>query len=280
MTNAVEARDETVTLNGLRFHYREWGATDAPPLVLLHGFTGHARSWDSFARAMADHYRVLALDQRGHGETEWAAEYGVTRMVEDVEAFRQALALGRFTLLGLSMGGRNAFTYAALHPEAVERLVIVDIGPQTEASGAARIQAGVRASDVFESPEEAIAIARAANPRPPDADLAHRTRHNLMQRPDGRWTWRYDVALRSGTRPPPPSPEEGWALLTKITCPTLLVRGAESDVLGRPTAERMAREIPDCRLVDVAESGHSIPLDNPPGFLAAVRPFLEAPSQA
>lgn len=274
MTLQDGVRDETVTLNGLRFHYRDWGDASLPPLVLLHGFTGHARSWDSFAAAMAGRYRVLALDQRGHGETDWAPEYGVARMVEDLEAFRQALVLPRFALLGLSMGGRNAFTYAALHSQAVERLVIVDIGPQTEAAGSARIQAGVRANDVFDSPEAAIAIARAANPRPPDADLAHRTRHNLMQRDDGRWTWRYDVALRSGTRPPPPAPEEGWALLAKIACPTLLVRGAASDVLGRATAERMAREIPDCRLVEVPESGHSIPLDNPPGFLAAVQPFL------
>lgn len=82
MTTDTEVQDKTVTLNGLRFHYRDWGNAGATPLVLLHGFTSHARSWDTFARAVHERYRVLALDQRGHGETEWAADYAPERMVE------------------------------------------------------------------------------------------------------------------------------------------------------------------------------------------------------
>src|SRR5207249_4376580 len=110
LTTETRVQDKHVTLGGLRFHYREWGEAGAPPLVLLHGYTSHARSWDTFAGAMCEHYRVLALDQRGHGETEWATDgdYTAERMVEDVAAFAQALGLGRFALLGLSMGGRNA----------------------------------------------------------------------------------------------------------------------------------------------------------------------------
>ena len=131
MTTSIEVQDALVQLNGLSFHYRDWGNPTAQPLLLLHGFTVHARSWDTFAAAMRDRYRVIALDQRGHGETEWASDYHPDRMVEDIDAFVRALGLRRFVLLGLSMGGRNAFTYAALHPEEVERLIIVDIGPDT-----------------------------------------------------------------------------------------------------------------------------------------------------
>ena len=277
MTTGTEVQDKTVTLNGLRFHYRDWGNEGAQPLVLLHGFTGHARSWDTFARAMRDRYRVLALDQRGHGETEWAQEYGPERMVEDVDAFVRELGLRRFALLGLSMGGRNAYTYTALHPEEVERLVIVDIGPEIVPTGAERIRTGVQARDVFDDPEEAFRAARAANPRAPDDELRHRTLNNLMQTDDGRWTWRYDKALRSPDRPlARPAPEATWALLPRITCPTLLVRGAESDVLSRETAERMVRTIPNCRLVEVPNAGHSVPLENPSGFIAAVSEFLRA----
>ena len=274
MTTDIDARDETVTLNGLRFHYRDWGNADAQPLVLLHGFTGHARSWDTFARAMRGRFRVLALDQRGHRETEWAPDYAPERMVEDIDAFVRTLGLRRFALLGLSMGGRNAYSYTALHPAEVERLVIVDIGPEIVPAGSARIQAGVQAPDIFDDPEDAVRAARAANPRPPDAELRHRVLNNLMQTDDGRWTWRFDKALRAGGRPPRPEPEAAWALLPRITCPTLLVRGAESDVLAAETAERMVRAIPNCRLVEVPESGHSVPLDNPNGFRAAVEPFL------
>jgi esterase len=275
VTTETQVQDKTVELGGLPFHYRDWGNEGAQPLLLLHGYTGHARSWDTFAGAMRERFRVLALDQRGHGETGWATDYAPERMVEDVDAFARALELRRFALLGLSMGGRNAYAYAALHPEEVERLVIVDIGPEIVAAGSDRIRAGVLAPDTFDDPEEAVRAARAANPRAPDAELRHRVTNNLMRRDNGRWTWRYDPALRAPDRPlPRPDPEAAWALLARIACPTLLVRGAHSDILSEETAARMVATIPDCRLVEVADAGHSVPLDNPPGFRAAVEPFL------
>jgi len=131
----------------------------------------------------------------------------------------------------------------------------------------------VQGTDVFDSPEDAVQAARAANPRPPDAELRHRVLNNLMQMDDGRWTFRYDKALRTGTRPRP-DPETVWPLLTRITAPTLLVRGAESDVLSPETAARMLQTIPNARMVEVPNSGHSVPLDSPLGFQEAVREFL------
>jgi len=259
----------------LRFHYRDWEHPGATALVLLHGFTGHARSWDSFARAMQAKYRVLALDQRGHGESGWATDYTAERMVEDVDAFVRGLNLGRFVLLGLSMGGRNAYQYAALHPETLEKLVIVDIGPEIATSGSDRIRQGVLQTDVFDDPEEAIRQARTGNARADETELRHRVTHNLMRTDDGRWTFRYDKALRAPDRPlPRPDAAAIWALLPKITCPTLLVRGAESDILSPETAQRMLKTIPKLRMVEVPNAGHSIPLENPQGFLKAVQTFL------
>ena len=100
--------------------------------MLLHGFTGHARSWDAFAEAMTDRYRVLALDQRGHGETAWAAadKYGAEEMVDDLAAFVAAMGLQRFALLGLSMGGNVAIHYGGRRPPKLAELVIVDIAPE------------------------------------------------------------------------------------------------------------------------------------------------------
>ena len=123
MTTQTAVTDQLIMLNGLRFHYRDWPRQERPStraktqdLVLLHGFTGHARSWDSFAQAMSRDFRVLALDQRGHGESAWASpdQYGVDYMVHDLEAFVAALGLDRFILLGLSMGANKmhkSFTY-------------------------------------------------------------------------------------------------------------------------------------------------------------------------
>ena len=270
--------DELIEMRGLRFHYRDWPAqrTGARDLVLLHGFTGHARSWDAFAEAMTDRYRVLALDQRGHGETAWASadQYGVGEMTDDVAAFVAALGLRDFTLLGLSMGGNVAIHYGGRRPPELSRLVIVDIAPEIDPAGATRIQAGVRANDTFDSREAAFAAARAANSTPPEAHQRHRVHHSLMRTEDGRWTYRYDRALRSPTTVRTRDPEAGWRAVANISVPTLLVRGEKSDVLSPEQAKRMLQTNANIRMTTVAGSGHSVPLDAPDGFLAACREFL------
>lgn len=272
-------RDEMVEMRGLRFCYRDWPSkkANAQDLVLLHGYTGHARSWDAFAQAMSSRYRVLALDQRGHGQTQWAPPdaYDTREMVTDLEAFVAALRLTNFALLGLSMGGLVSIGYAGKRPAALAKVVIVDIAPELDTEGLKRIQAGVVRSDVFESVDEAYMRARADNPIPPDDQLRHRVEYSLMHREDGRFTYRYDRALRDPANPRKGIPaDEGWRLVANINVPTLLVRGELSDILSKPVAARMANAIANCRLVEVAGSGHPVPLDKPDAFLDAVATFL------
>ena len=276
---AANVTDELIELRGLRFHYRDWASRTpgAPDLVLLHGFTGHARSWDAFAEAMTDRYRVLALDQRGHGETAWAPadQYGVSDMADDLQAFVKAMGLKRFTLLGLSMGGMVTMEYAGRRPDALSACVIVDIGPEIVAAGSNRIQTGVRAKDVFESRDEAFAIARAANSVPPEAHHRQRSDNALMRTEDGQWTYRYDRALRQPRTLRPRDPEAAWRSCAQINVPTLLIRGETSDILAPEVARRMMEVIPVAKFAEVAGSGHSVPLDKPDGFLVAARGFLK-----
>lgn len=299
MTTEVVGQDKFVTLHGLRLRYREWGRVQADPLILLHGLGSHVNAWEPFARAMADLYRVLALDERGHGQSDWADQYTLEGMAADTRAFDQTLGLRRFALLGSSMGGINAYLYAARHPETLTHLVIVDIAPdiadnlaagragleQTGWSGwptvvstvaEARILVQTEPPLLFDDPEDAVrqALEQAPN-RPADAER-QRILTNLVRRDDGRWTWRYDPVFRSPIVGTLPSSATQWALMPQITCPTLLVRGADSPMLSRETADRMVRAIPNCRLIEVADAGHAVALDNPHGFLAAVRPFLLA----
>ena len=105
-------------IDGLKLHYLDWGG-DGPPLVMLHGLTGHAHTWDHTAAALSDRYYVYALDQRGHGDTEWAPRYGIPSMLGDLLGFLDALQLPVVTLMGLSMGGLVSFVFAAAHPERV-----------------------------------------------------------------------------------------------------------------------------------------------------------------
>jgi pimeloyl-ACP methyl ester carboxylesterase len=138
-----------------------------------------------------------------------------------------------------------------------------------------RIQEGNRAQDVFGSVGEALAASAKANPIAPAAEREHRVRNNLMRLEDGRVTFRHDRGLRTGERPlVRANPEEGWAMCRKITAPTLFIRGAQSDLITPELARRMGNEIPNCTVVEVGPSGHSVPLDNPDGFAKVVLPFM------
>src|ERR1700693_836837 len=131
MTIAVEPREHTIEARGLRFHYVEWGEAGAPVIVLLHGMSAMSRIWDPLGQALMARYRVIALDQRGHGDTSWPQEhaYSTDDYVGDVEALVEAWGVDRFALIGLSMGGMNAMAYAARHQERLTHLVPIDIPP-------------------------------------------------------------------------------------------------------------------------------------------------------
>jgi pimeloyl-ACP methyl ester carboxylesterase len=167
-----------------------------------------------------------------------------------------------------------AMDYAGRRPQALRRLVIVDIGPEIVSQGSSRIQSGQKQTDVFDSREAALATMRAANPIPPDAHLRHRVYNNLMGLADGRFTWRYDRALREVRELKVRSAEDGWTSCAAIAVPTLVLRGELSDILDAGIAARMIETIPGARLATVEGAGHSIPLDKPDGFLAAARDFL------
>ena len=271
----ADGTSRRVDLGGLSLHYLDWGG-DGPPLVMLHGLTGHAHTWDHTAAALSGRYRVLALDQRGHGDSGWSPSYGGGRMAEDLLAFLDALQLGEVTLMGLSMGGLVAFIFAAAHPERVRDLIVLDIGPEIAVAGARKVAAGLAANRVFSSEDEAVDQARAVNPRPTDEALRHRVRHNLRSRPDGTLTFKYDDALRERGAIFDRSTDQLWAAWQAVSCPILLVRGDESDILAVETAQRMLASNPRAGLAGVPDCGHSITLDNPQGLLDALNPWLAA----
>jgi esterase len=272
----------TVGIGGLTFHYADWGGAGSP-LVMLHGLSGHARTWDHAAAALSDQYHVLALDQRGHGDSDWAPRYGLRPMAEDLLGFLDALDLREVTLMGLSMGGLVSFVFAAAHPERVSRMVIMDIGPEIASAGSVNVANSLAAKDIFSSEDEAFAQARAANPRPTDAALRHRVTHALRPLPDGTLTFKYDKQLRDNPRALfDHTRDELWAAWQALSCPVLLVRGADSDVLAAETAQRMLAENPNISFASIPDCGHSITLDSPDGLLEVVRPWLAAtaPGQA
>ena len=272
-------RDREVFLDDRRFHYTEWGDPMADSVLLLHGVTGHARSWDDEARALAKTWHVVALDQRGHGDSQPApdGDYTTPALAGDVAAFVDALGLAPVRIVALSMGGRVAMAYAGSQPHNVDRLVVVDIGPEVAGAGRARVGTMMaQTPERFATLDEALALSRANNPRYTDAMLLHRVTHALRALPEGGFTWKYDRALRDAVRAGRwRDAVDLWPLWRAITCPVVIVRGAESDVLSPEIAKRMLQELPHARLVEVPEAGHTVPGDQPEAFMRIVSDFLE-----
>jgi esterase len=272
--------DRTVVLHGQRFHYTDWGSPAAPAVVMLHGITGHARTWDDEARLLAERFHVLALDQRGHGDSDPApdGDYSDGALLGDLEAFAGALGLDRFSIVALSLGGRVAINYAGHHPDRVARLVVVDIGPEIAPGGRARVGTLMAAApERFETTDDVVAYLRTNAPRYTEAMLRHRAQHAVRPLPAGGFTWKYDRALRDGIRQGRVRvPADLWPQWRALACPTLLVRGADSDILSDETAKRMVDEQPHARLVVVPGAGHTVPGDQPAAFQSLLRDFLMA----
>ena len=275
-------RDEMVVLDGLRFHYRDWGDPAAPPVVLLHAYLQHARTWDTIARGLADRFRVLALDQRGHGESAHAADYHELRLVGDLAGFADALGLEHFSAVGFSIGGNVAASYAALYPDRVERLVLFECftsGDDTGDEPWLQIMRGhltrLRSlPETVASPEEAAAAFRPLAPHADETELCRWMRDGLVEGPDGHWAWRYDPVFRVPGPPGRlvPPMDVLRRRLAGVACPMLFLVGAESWMV-EPTAQ-MATVNPRTRMVTISRADHWVPLDNPGDLLDAVRGFL------
>lgn len=270
-------RDHRVVARGLDFHCVEWGETNQPPLLCFHGITQTAHSWDEVAEALSNQYRVLCVDQRGHGDSAWPedGDYSRQSMAADIEAIALALGLSRFFLAGMSMGGINSMTFTAAYPQRVAALVIVDVSPEIKPEGVENIRKFVQSSDVLESFEAFVERAHAFNPRRSRANIESRLRHNLKQLPSGQWTWKYDPRLRTGARGPAAGLLSNlWDDVAKLQCPTLILKGGESDILSEDGASKLQAAIPASELVVIPGAGHSVMGDNPVAFTAAVRTFL------
>jgi esterase len=270
--------DRFVSARGLKFHLVERGDPANPPLLFLHGITGHARTWDDEAQTLADRFHVFALDQRGHGDSDPApdGDYGNPALVDDLAALVDTLGLARFTLVGLSLGGRVGIGYAGSHPGRVERLAVVDIGPDIALAGLKRVMGMMaNAPERFATKDEALAWVRAANPRYTEAKLQHRVEHGIRALPDGGFFWKYDRVMRDNARQGRARPSgDLWAAWKAIDCPTLLVQGQESDVLDDEIAKRMIEAQPRARLAVIPGAGHTVPGDQPDAFMQVVTTFL------
>jgi esterase len=268
-------RDRFVQINGLRLHLLEGGSADGAVICFLHGGSAHAHWFDAVLPHFADRYHVISLDQRGHGESEWASPpaYATEDFARDLVALMDQMGWRQMVVVGHSMGGHNATAFAAWHPERVSALVVADSRPALPPERLERMhERGRRAPRLHPNRESALRSFRLL-PRETIAApelLAHLAAHGLTER-DGGWTYRFDPEC-NGSR----KPADLWPLLPRITAPTLIVRGELSPIMTPEIAARMHAEITGARFVEIPGAYHHLVLDTPALFNSALRSFLDS----
>jgi pimeloyl-ACP methyl ester carboxylesterase len=277
-----EAREGWIENDGLKLRHVEWGPTDAPPIVALHGLRSFAHTWESLAHALGGRFRLVALDQRGRGASDWdpLRRYYADAYVRDLEVLVDALSLERFVLLGHSMGGANAFVYATRHAHRLAGLVIEDMGPGASASsaGAQRIRRELLDTPQrFDSWASAAAYWRRQRPGVSDTALQARVQHSMKETPGDGIVWRHDAQgiAQARLNATPQQLVDLWPHVDAVSVPTLVLRGARSDFLPEQTAQEMCRRNPRIRCVEIPAASHYVHDDNAPAFEAAVLHFLD-----
>lgn len=280
MARLVQPVEGELKLNGLRINYFQWKGRGRRPLVLMHGLRDYAYYWQDCANRLLDDFHVYTFDQRGHGESERApGGYLVWALAADLAAFVDAVGLERFDLAGLSLGSRCSMAYARDNWQRLGHLVLMDMGPQMAKVGARGLKADMTAkADVPPSSfahEDALAFFGRQWPSLDEPSLQRLVQNALVRGEDGLYSNRYDRRLADiTTKAAIPEINYLWDSLTRIQCPTLVMRGEHSPILDDEISARMVESLPDGRLYVFEDTGHSLPRLRPEKFADVLRSFL------
>lgn len=272
----VSAKSHTLIRDDVKLHHLDWGNEGRHPVVLVHGSRLHAHVWSDFSGRFKDRFHIIAVDQRGHGDSGWCERgcYDLEDFYQDLRAVVEARGLTRYTLIGHSLGGRVSMLYAARHHQELERLVLVDITPGRPAAAApgadiSRVTETPGPRD-FESEAQAKAYLAKLLSRAPAQMIEDSVRYGMRQKADGRYAWKYDPALLKRA----PGTHDLWAMVKAIPTPTLLQYGSHSKVVSLELAERLRETMPQCAVERIENAGHALFTDQPHAFAASVERFL------
>ena len=264
-----------------RMAYTEWGARDNPRvLICVHGLTRNGRDFDALAEAMSGHYRVICPDVVGRGQSgrlRDPAGYGIPQYVADMVTLIARLNVDSVHWVGTSMGGLIGMALAAQEGTPLRKLVLNDVGPLITVESLQRIATYVGTDPQWASFDEALAYVKLISApfgQLSEAQWHHLTETSIVQRADGRWAFRYDPRIAEPFKAAFVDQDiDLWPIYAGITCPTLVVRGAESDLLTRDTWQQMGACGPQAQLAEIPGVGHA-PMFQSDEQIAIVRDFL------
>ncbi|MGI4881247.1 MAG: alpha/beta fold hydrolase [Janthinobacterium lividum] len=274
----------------LRLHYVDWGNPDAPPLLLVHGGRDHCRNWDWVAADLARDWHVIAPDLRGHGDSAWSPDgnYAMSAFVYDLAQLVHGKKLAPVTIVAHSLGGNISLRYTGLYPDKVAKLVAIEgLGPSPAALAERgptqpeeRLRGWIdevrglsaRMPKRYASIDEACVRMMAENTRLSAAQARHLTEHGVLQNEDGSFSWKFDNYIRA-ISPVDLAYADLQSLWGKITCPTLLVYGADSWA-SNPAVDGRLSAFNTARVELFERAGHWVQHDRTADFIACVRTFL------
>ena len=267
-----------VVVRHQRFHLLEWGDPSLPTLLFLHGGNQSAHSWDLVSLHLADRFHIIAPDQRGHGDSEWArdADYSSHAMAADAHAILSHFNIDQPIVIGHSMGGMNTLRLALEQPDLLDRLVLVDVGPELSEAGAKTIRNFVVDNREFDDLEDFIQNVQKYDPYRSREHIERTVKYNLLERADGKYISKRDHGPRLATTQMQREQSDRFSLsdASAISQPTLVIRGADSNLFSPEAAQRFAEALPQGQLKTVSDSGHNVHGQNTSGFIAALIPFL------
>lgn len=274
----------------LRLHYAEWGNPDAPPLILQHGGRDHCRSWDWVAEELKDDWRIFAPDLRGHGDSQWSTDghYQVMACVYDLAQLIHQTNLAPVTIVGHSYGGNISLRYTGLYPENVRKLVAIEgLGPSPKVLKErlaepfdTRVRkwiddkrsAAGKTPRRYSSLEDAHRRMKEANSYLNDEQARHLTVHGIAQNEDGTYSWKFDPYF--WVWPPfDVAPSDVESLWQRITCPTLLLYGADSWA-SNPAKDGRISHFVNAEVKEYENAGHWLHHDQFDRFISDLRAFL------
>lgn len=251
----------------MKLHFKRKGS--GPALIVLHGLLGMLDNWKTIANILAEHFEVYLVDQRNHGRSPHDPVHTYGAMVDDIYEFVDEHSLSGVYLIGHSMGGKTAMSFASKHPELIEKLVIVDIAPKVYSIHQEEILAGIEAIDFDmvqnRSEAEEILLRYVTESRTRQFVLK-----NLFWVKSGRLGWRFNLkAIQNNLN------EMGKNDSGNFKKPTLFVQGTESDYIMKADYENIIGKFPKAEIVSIAGAGHWVHADKPEEFLEAILEFLK-----
>ena len=274
----------------LRLHYADWGNPDAPPLIFVHGGRDHCRSWDWVADRLRNDWHIIAPDLRGHGDSQWSDDgnYPVTSFVYDLAQLVHQMDAGPVTIVAHSLGGNVATRFTGLFPDTVAKLVCIEgLGPSPKMMAerakvphadrwrswiANKRAAAGRLPKRYPTFDDVLGRMMAENAYLTPDQARHLTVHGVNRNEDGSWSWKFDNHLNVWPFDDIP-PAEVEALWQAITCPTLLLYGADSWA-SNPATDGRDAHFTNARTVEFENAGHWLHHDQFDRFMGELRGFL------